>query len=95
MDIFKANGSGNGTVTTHGVPVQLPMINCSRGLITASDNNGNLIAVGDQSVSAANRIGALLQPSFSQWFYLSSLNQLYIDALDNGASFSYYYEIGH
>ena len=94
MSIFRANGNGNGTVVTAGVPVQLPMINCSKVLITASDQNIDLIAVGDPSVSALNRIGAMLQPSFSQWFNVSSLNQLFIDALDDGAKFSYYYEIG-
>lgn len=92
--IFKANGSGNGTVVTAGTPVQLPFgINCTRILIAASPNNNNYIMVGDSTVSALGLIGIPLQPGFSQWFYVSSINQLYIDAIDSGAKFSYYYEI--
>ena len=91
--VFKANGVGVITIGTAGIPIQLPVIKCSRVMICASDNNLNLIVVGDNTVNASLRNGIILQPSFSQWFYPSSTNQLWVDAITSGSVFSYYYEI--
>lgn len=97
MSIFSPIGVGNGVIVTAGQKLQLPMINCRRVVITALDTNQGMIVVGDSSVvanPASSRNGVPLLPTFSQVFFVSSLNQLWIDATNSGDGFVYYYEIG-
>lgn len=96
-------GTGTGSVTTSGTPVQLPDIPCKKVKITCSEwngdpancPNGGLIVIGDANIvpTLATRQGLPLFPTGSEWFYVNNLNLLYIDALDNGAKFHYFYEI--
>ena len=94
MSNFSPNGTGTGTVPVAGNPVQLPPTSCRRVTISASDLNSDLLAIGDQHVSASGRRGVLLQPGFSETFFVASLNLLYIDAINSGDAFTYYWEIG-
>lgn len=94
-------GSGNGTVTTSGTPVQLSAISvpCKKVVIYNSPANGGLasggvLVVGDSGVVAAEatRKGATLFPANGMEFTVANLNLLYLDSTDDTAKFNYYYE---
>ena len=92
-------GSGSIAVTTAGTRVQLPTVSCSRVFIQANGGNtGDLITVGDGSVSAGtplatNRRGLALYTTQGAWFNVSNLNLLWIDSLVNNDHVNYYYEV--
>ena len=92
-------GSNNGSVITAGTPVNLPDISCKRVFIQCSESNGDLanggiIVIGGSNVDAtlATRIGKAYFPTQGDWHNVSNLNLLWIDSLDNGAKYHYYYE---
>lgn len=88
-------GVGSGTVTTAGTAVQLPSTAVRRVVITCSESNANGICIGGSAVVAAvgTRKGRFLYPTQSEVFYVTNLNLLYIDSVDNGAAYHYYYEV--
>ena len=93
---------GKGAVTTAGTRVRLPNVVCKRAKIICSEwngdeancPNGGIIVVGGSSVVAAlaTRQGVPLYPTQGEWFNISNLNLLYVDALDDGAKYHYMYE---
>lgn len=96
-------GQNSRTVTTAGTPVQLSAssVPCKRVWIQAYESNGLLngaatvvVCVGNATVVAAagSRTGRALTPTEGDWFEVSNLNLLYIDATDNLAKVSYHYE---
>lgn len=95
-------GHGDGEVATAGSPAALPNVPCKRVWIQCSEwngeeancPNGGIIVVGGSGVIAtlASRTGKALFPTQGDWFNVSNLNLLYINALDDGAKFHYYWE---
>ena len=95
-------GDNTGSVATAGTAVQLPDVSCKRVMIVCSEwngdsancPNGGIIVIGGSGVVAAlaTRKGRSLYPTQGDWFNVSNLNLLYIDALDSGAKYHYYYE---
>jgi hypothetical protein len=90
-------GNGNITVTTAGTRVQLPSVLCKKVFIQSigangSLTNGGIIIVGGSTVLYASNNGIFLYPTNIQVYDVSNLNQVYLDASDNGAIVSYIYE---
>lgn len=92
---------GNGSVATAGTAVQLSSasVKVTRVIVYNNDTNSTLtnngtIVVGDSTVvaAAATRKGAVIYAANYQEFYVSDLSLLWVDALDNGAKFHFYYE---
>ena len=91
-----------GEVVTAATKVQLPDVACKRVKIICSEwnadeancPNGGVIVVGGSTVVAAlaTRQGAPIYPTQGEWFNVSNLNLLYIDAVDDGAKYHYVYE---
>jgi len=89
-------GQGSRTVTTAGTPVQLSAssVPCKRVRIQANASNTDVVAVGGSAVSAnaSTRNGTWLFATQGEWFQVSNLNLLYLDAAVSGEKVSYYYE---
>ncbi len=89
-------GDGTRTVTTAGTRVQLSTssVPCKRVFIEAHESNTGTILVGSSTVVAAlsGRRGASLFPTQGDWFNVSNLNLIYIDATVNGGIVIFYYE---
>lgn len=86
-------GTGNATVATAGIAVQLSAtsIPCKRVIVHAV---GGHIVVGDSNVdyTAASRKGIWLAKTQRETFLVDNVNQLYIDAASDSTLVSYYYE---
>ena len=91
-----ANGVSGGTrtVTTAGTAVQLSVasVPCKRVFIQALSANTGVIAVGGSGVLAASMNGQYFYATQGDWFEVSNLNLIYIDASVNGEGVGYYYE---
>jgi len=89
-------GQGNGTVASGGTPVQLSdsSIPCKFVTITAHEDNSGLILIGDENVKAdsSDRKGVSLFSTQSYKFTVSDLNKLWIDSVEDGDKFHFYYE---
>ena len=99
--IAPAIGIGNGTITTAGTAVQISTtsVPTTRVFICNNDSNSSLtnngtIVVGDSTVvaAAATRKGQVIYAGNYVEFYVSDLNLLWVDSLDNSAKFHYFYE---
>lgn len=90
-------GNGNITVTTHGTPVNLPSTACKKVFLQSAGANGSLtnggiVIIGGSTVLYTLSNGIFLYPTNIQVFDVSNLNQIWLDAADNGAIISYIYE---
>jgi hypothetical protein len=102
----QATGTSGGTktVTTAATRVQLSSssVPCKRVWVQAWESNSTLdannpviVVVGASNVeaAAATRNGQALYPTQGDWFQVSNLNLLWLDATHNLAKVSYFYEI--
>jgi len=90
-------GNGTITVTSAGTRVQLPSVSCKKVFIQSigangSLTNGGILIIGGSTVLYSSNNGIFLYPTNIQVYDVSNLNQVYLDASDNGAIASYIYE---
>lgn len=88
-------GSGVGTVTTAGTPVQLSAQRCKRVMIQMSETEEETkIVVGDANVDALSTPirGRTLFATQADWFQCQDASEIYVDALLDGTKFSYLIE---
>jgi len=84
-------GDGRKIVTTAGDREQFSTQACKYVVITAEDDNTEIVVIGGSTVVAAQatRRGILLEPSRSVVLQVSNLNLLYIDAMVSGEGVVY------
>lgn len=87
--------SGNATVTTAGVPVQLSATSAQAKKldITASYDNSEMIVVGGSGVvgPSSGRKGVPVSPGSTYTFYVTDLSLVWVDAAADGQTCSYNY----
>lgn len=90
-------GNGTITVTTAGTRVQFPSVSCKKVFIQSIGANGSLanggiLIIGGSTVLYTSNNGIFLYPTNIQVYDVGNLNQVYLDASDNGTIASYIYE---
>lgn len=88
-------GHGSLEVATPGSPEQLPDMGCKRVYIQANEDNTGRIAIGfSDTVRAAlaARNARYFYKTWGDWFNVSNLNLLWIDAVVSGEGITYSYE---
>ena len=98
QNTYRNMASGNGTVTTSGTAVRLSntsqeakILDIVNPLSNGSLASGGTLVLGDSSVSYASLKGIPILPGFTYRMNVKDLSQVYVDASDNGATFSYNY----
>lgn len=90
-------GDGTQTVTTAGTRVKLSAtsVPCKRVFVQAHESNTGTIVVGGSTVVGAlvGRRGLALFPSQGDWFNVSDISLLYIDATLDAQKVNFYYEV--
>lgn len=87
-------GDGSVTVVVAGTRVQFSDQSCKKVFVQAYDGNTGTVVIGGSTVVAAGatRRGKAFFPGQGDWFNVSNLNLLYVDALNAGDKIIYYYE---
>ena len=87
---------GDGTLNLNGAgsAQQLPDVACRRVVITAHESNSGTVVIGGSTVVGATsgRRGKALFATQSEVFFVSNLNQLYLDGTVTNDDIHYYYE---
>lgn len=92
-DNYRNMVSGNGTVVTSGTAVQLSATSHEAKIIDVINptSNGDVIVVGDSTVKFSPLKGIPIEPGFTYRLQIKDISQVWIDAAQNGYTFSYNY----
>lgn len=95
--VYRNMASGNQTVVTAGVPVQLTSTptQAKKLDITANENNAGAITIGGSAVVGAlsGRKGVPIYPTNTYSFAVTDLSQIWIDSTNSGdgCTFNYFW----
>ncbi len=90
---YRKMASGTGTVTTSGTAVKVKETATQAKVIDIINptSNGDVIVIGDSTVSYASNIGIPIEPGFTYRVPVTDLSKIWVDAAGNGYKFQYNY----
>jgi hypothetical protein len=93
QNTYRNMASGKGTVTTSGTAVRVKATQTQAKIIDIINptTNGDVIVIGDSTVSYASGIGVPIEPGFTYRVPVTDLSNIWVDAAANGYTFQYNY----
>jgi len=93
QNTYRNIGSGNGSVTTSGTPVQISATPQQAKIIDILNptSNADVIVIGDSTVKFSPLKGIPIEPGFSYRINITDLSNVWVDAAGNGYTFSFNY----